>query len=191
MSIAERQQICIWNVLHMNPRPGNDDESKMRGHLGTELGNKISDTLVSIKHKDQNGVEFTVKQNDARGKDLDDWKFEIVDAAGSLGIPKIISGTPIATTEDERKKQEADDYFKQYNWTPSGATYTDLDKWLRSKGVTSNRRVDTLFNTAKEYGILVKSENKKYHYNGINRQVPNDIAEDLPFEKNNDSNLPF
>ena len=31
MTIAQKRNICIWNVLHMNPRPGNDDESKMRG----------------------------------------------------------------------------------------------------------------------------------------------------------------
>ena len=89
MSLASRRQICIWLALHMNPRPGNDDESKMRGHLGTELGNKVTDTLVSIKKKDNNGVTFTVKQQDARGKDLDDWQFEVTDQAGALGIPKI------------------------------------------------------------------------------------------------------
>ena len=89
MSLASRRQICIWLALHMNPRPGNDDESKMRGHLGTELGNKVTDTLVSIKKKDNNGVSFTVKQQDARGKDLDDWQFVVTDQAGALGIPKI------------------------------------------------------------------------------------------------------
>ena len=188
MSIAERQQICIWNVLHMNPRPGNDDESKMRGHLGTELGNKVTDTLTSIKEKKDGNVSFTVKQLDARGKDMDDWKFEIVDAAGALGIPKVMGG--YISNEEEHKKIEADDYFKQYHWTPSGATYTDLEKWLRSKGVTSNRRIDTLFNTAKEHGILVKSDNKKYHYNGLGRQIPNDSDEDLPFQRPDD-NVPF
>ena len=90
MAIAEKRHICIWNTLHMNPRPGNDDDSKMRGHLGTELGNKITDTLVSIKSKDNNGVVFTVKQQDARGKDMEDWKFEVTDEAGQLGIPKIV-----------------------------------------------------------------------------------------------------
>ena len=46
MATAERNQCCIWNTLHLNPRPGNDDESKMRGHAGTELGNKVTDTLI-------------------------------------------------------------------------------------------------------------------------------------------------
>ena len=97
MALAEQQHICIWNVLHMNPRPGNDDESKMRGHLGTELGNKITDTLVSIKKKDDNGVNFTVKQQDARGKDMEDWKFYITDAAGALGVPRIYQNAAATT----------------------------------------------------------------------------------------------
>ena len=95
MSLASQREMCIWNVLHMNPRPSNDDESKMRGHLGTELGNKVSDTFISIKKKDATtgDVTFTVKQNDARGKDVDDWKFRVTDDAGGLGIPRIIEST--------------------------------------------------------------------------------------------------
>ena len=89
MAEAQKRGICIWNALHLNPRPGNDDESKMRGHLGTELGNKVSDTLHCIKQKTANGVTFTVKQMDARGKDMYDWRFEVTDAAGALGVPKI------------------------------------------------------------------------------------------------------
>ena len=102
MSLASQRGICIWNVLHMNPRPGNDDESKMRGHLGTELGNKVSDTFASFKRKDPKTglVTFVVKQMDARGKDIDDWTFDVVDDAGGLGIPKIIEGKPIE--EEER-----------------------------------------------------------------------------------------
>lgn len=95
-STAEERKMCIWNALHQNPKANSDGEdAKMRGWTGTELGNKVSDTLVSVKNKTQNGVTFTVKQVDARGKDLDDWKFEITDDAGSLGIPKITSnGSP-------------------------------------------------------------------------------------------------
>lgn len=89
---AEDRNMSIWMALHQNPqRKNDDDEAKMRGWAGTELGNKVSDTLVSIKSKTSSGVTFTVKQQDARDKDIDDWKFEITDDAGNLGIPKIIS----------------------------------------------------------------------------------------------------
>ena len=102
-SMAEDRQMSIWNALHQNPsRKNDDDDAKMRGWIGTELGNKVSDTLVSIKTKTANGVTFTVKQQDARDKDLDDWKFEITDDAGNLGIPKIIStGTNLSSKSKE------------------------------------------------------------------------------------------
>jgi hypothetical protein len=190
MSLASQRNICIWNVLHMNPRPQNDDESKMRGHLGTELGNKVSDTFISTKKKDQSTgqVTFTVKQQDARGKDVDDWQFEVTDDVGGLGIPRILTGITLLTAEEQKRRQDtldADDYFKRYNWTSTGATYTDLEKWLRMKGVTSNRRIKTLFDTALETGIIYKNEKKKYHYKGLNKQLLNDSAEVIPFEKMN------
>lgn len=108
MSLAEDRHICIWGVLHMNPRPGNDDESKMRGHLGTELGNKVTDTLVSIKERKGSQVSFLVRQLDARGKDLDDWRFEVTEAAGALGVPKIISN-PVAVEQTKAKADSLED----------------------------------------------------------------------------------
>lgn len=192
MALAEQENICIWNTLHMNPRPGNDDESKMRGHLGTELGNKITDTLVSIKSKTADGVTFTVKQNDARGKDMEDWKFEVTDAAGALGVPRIFGGGEYVDNEQLKRKREADDYFSRYPWTAIGATYTDLEKFLRSKGVTSGRKISDLFNVASEAGIIYKSDKRKYHYAGMKGSIPNDKSLDLPFSKpSSDENAPF
>ena len=183
MSIAQERGICIWNTLHMNPRPRNDDESKMRGHLGTELGNKITDTLVSIKHKQDGQVWFTVKQDDARDKDLEDWEFIVNDAAGSLGIPQIKSTLTADEQEEAQLQQariEADDYFKLYHWTSTGATYTDIDKFLKQKGVTSNRKRVSIIDTAMEAGIIYKSS-RKYYYSGLNKEIPNDQSESLPF----------
>ena len=187
MALAEQRNICIWNTLHMNPRMKNDDESKMRGHLGTELGNKVTDTLVCIKHKnDKTGdVYFTVKQDDARGKDMEDWEFVVTGAAGALGVPQmraVASEQDITDTKIQQARIEADDIFKLYQWNSSGAIYTELEKWLKSKGITSNRRIGGLFDTAMEAGIIYKT-NRKYHYAGLNRDVPNDQSEALPFEK--------
>lgn len=90
-SEAEERRMCIWNALHQNPKANSVGEDvKMRGWTGTELGNKVSDTLVSVKNKTASSVTFTVKQVDARGKDMEDWKFVVTDDAGRLGIPKII-----------------------------------------------------------------------------------------------------
>lgn len=107
MQIATEKKICIWLALHMNPRPRNDDESKMRGHLGTELGNKVTDTLVSIKNKQGKEVTFKVQQLDARSKDMEDWQYVITDDAGALGIPKIIN--PQSTLTEAIKQVASDE----------------------------------------------------------------------------------
>ena len=121
MALATQKGICIWNVLHMNPRPSNDDESKMRGHLGTELGNKVTDTLVSFKKKDSSSgrVIFTVKQQDARGKDMDDWQFEVTDDAGALGVPRIV-GNVVGIDQQQREDVEGDNPEDIKQWIIQG-----------------------------------------------------------------------
>ena len=114
-SMAEERHMCIWNALHQNPNGKTDDDAKMRGWIGTELGNKVSDTLVSIKSKTASGVTFTVKQMDARGKDLDDWKFEVTDDAGNLGIPKII-GSGFNLPSKSKEEAQNDDVTLIREW---------------------------------------------------------------------------
>ena len=80
----------------------------MRGWIGTELGNKVSDTLISIKTKTASGVSFTVKQQDARGKDIDDWKFEVTDDAGNLGVPRITSNGANLPSKSKEQPQNDD-----------------------------------------------------------------------------------
>jgi hypothetical protein len=105
------------------------EDSKMRGWAGTELGNKVSDTLISIKSKTQNGVTFTVKQQDARDKDIDDWKFEITDDAGNLGIPRII--TSGANLNSKSKEQpECDDIQLIREWVEQAK---DQYEWPMSR----------------------------------------------------------
>ena len=103
-SLAEERNINIWMALHQNPsRKNDDDDAKMRGWAGTEYGNKVSDTLVSIKIKKPEGVTFVVKQQDARDKDMDDWTFEITEDAGLLGVPRIITkGTNLSSKSKEQ-----------------------------------------------------------------------------------------
>lgn len=181
MSLASKKHLCIWNVLHMNPRPQNDDESKMRGHLGTELGNKVSDTFVSIKKKDAGTgrVTFTVKQQDARGKDVDDWKFEIVDDAGGLGIPRIIENnvsTPLPQGDDPddilRWIQEAID---TYEWPMTRVNIKE--KVFRDIGGQKNKDKQQIdLNIAINLKYLVESTIKSG--NGSYMLQPSD---NLPF----------
>jgi hypothetical protein len=182
MTLATQYNCCIWNVLHANPRPTNDDEGKMRGHLGTELGNKVSDTFVSKKQKTEKGATFTVKQMDARGKDVEDWSFEVTDDAGGLGIPRILD-----TVVEVEKKGNAKEYDE--NWSeiakalreviqpPRAMSYSALRNDLKSKMGIGSTRADRLIRKALEKG-LVEFRFDKYTFNTA---VEKDINEDCPF----------
>ena len=202
MMTATEYDASLWAVLHENPMV-----DKLVGTLGSITQRKVSEIFTVIKIKqselkqsdrrdDLPDIYFRVKQVKARGRDVGDWLFEYVTAAGGWGQPIELedNGARVVNYADEkakRERQEADDYFKTYNWTPSGATYTDLEKHLRSKGVTSNRKIGNLFNTAMEAGIIYKSDKKKYHYNGLNKEQPNDESETLPFDSEPKGDAPF
>lgn len=195
MSLASSRNMCIWSVLHYNPRMTSDDASKMRGHLGTELGNKVSDTFISTKKKDAatGAVTFTVSQQDARGKDVEDWKFTITDDMGGLGIPRIIApaDAPQPVVTDTAKT--AAECFATYPWTNLGARYTDLENHLRKKfGLSNNRRIKELFDAAREAGILFQDSGRKYHYKDVTAPPADDGVQPLPFSNQDDNeDVPF
>ena len=194
MMMATYYDTSLWAVLHENPMV-----DKLVGTLGSITQRKVSEIFSVIKVKqsdlkendrraDLPGIYFKVKQNKARGRDVSDWLFQYVTSAGGWGQPveiedngKRISANDKAAQSEQREQQEADEYFKAYNWTSAGATYTDLERHLKRKGVTSNRKISTLFNTAMEAGIIYKTDKKKYHYNGIDRQKPDDEAQQIDF----------
>ena len=169
-STAEERHMCIWNALHQNPKANSDGEdAKMRGWTGTELGNKVSDTLVSIKEKRAGGVTFTVKQVDARGKDLEDWKFEITDDAGNLGIPKITSNgsgsksKPIEyDSEDDIRKWIAE-AANRYEWPMSRKSVKQL-VFGEVGGVKNDGRQQADLMVAINTGMLVESTLKSGGY---------------------------
>ena len=123
-SLAEERNMSIWCALHQNPKSGDAADDKMRGWIGTELGNKVSDTLISIKSKTANGVTFTVKQQDARDKDLDDWKFEITEDAGKLGIPKI-TNTGANLPSRSKEENQCDDTSVIQGWIEQARSMYD------------------------------------------------------------------
>jgi hypothetical protein len=203
MMLATHYDTSLWAVLHENPMV-----DKLVGTLGSITQRKVSEIFSVIKVKqcdlkpndqrsDLPDIYFRVKQNKARGRDVQDWLFQYVTNAGGWGQPveiedngQRIPANDKAAQKEQREQQEADDYFKTYNWTSAGATYTDLERHLKSKGVTSNRKISTLFNTAMEAGIIYKSDKKKYHYNGLDRQQPDDEAQQIDFTQQ-DGPTPF
>jgi hypothetical protein len=142
----------MWSVLHENPMA-----DKMVGTLGSILQRKVTEVFSVKKHKHEKekypnmpDIWFEVNQPKARGKDQDDWSFEVI-SAESWGVPvELDQNGRVNDPEAEKTRQfiiEANDRFSKFNWTSAGARYTDLESHLRSQGVTSNRRI-------KDYLIL-------------------------------------
>ena len=183
-SMAEERHMCIWNALHQNPNGKTDDDAKMRGWIGTELGNKVSDTLVSIKKKDATGVTFTVKQQDARGKDMDDWKFQVTDDAGNLGIPKIIGSGIDLPVRDKVKADTVEDIRQwikdasdMYDWPMSRKDIKE--KVFKEIGKQKNKDMQAAdLQVAMNMKYLTESTLKA---NGYYMLEPSDEIKDMPF----------
>ena len=191
MMMATHYDTSLWAVLHENPMV-----DKLVGTLGSITQRKVSEIFTVIKVKqadlkpneqrpDLPDIYFRVKQNKARGKDVADWLFKYVTNAGGWGQPVEIEDNGVKVVNDKEMAfiKEADERLKAFNWTSSGATYTELERYLRKS--VSGRRAGDLINIASEHGIIYKSDKKKYHYNGI-KELPKGNAQDLPFEAGNE-----
>ena len=161
-SIAEERRMNIWLALHQNPgKAADSDEAKMRGWIGTELGNKVSDTLVSIKSKTASGVTFTVKQQDARGKDLDDWKFEVTDDAGNLGIPRII-GSGFNLPSKSKEEAQNDDVTLIREWIEQASSQVNWPMTRADVKKLIFGQIGGQKNTAKQQADLMAALNMHY-----------------------------
>lgn len=188
MMLATYYDASMWAVLHENPMV-----DKLVGVLGSITQRKVAEifTVIKVKQSDINpnnrrpdlpDIYFRVKQNKARGRDVDDWLFRYETNAGGWGQPVEIgdNGTKVVDYKEQAFIKEADERLKSFNWTSAGSTYTELERYLRRS--VSGRRAGDLINIAMENGIIYKSDKKKYHYNGL-KNFPPDNIQDLPFPK--------
>ena len=187
MMLATHYDTSLWAVLHENPMV-----DKLVGTLGSITQRKVSEIFTVIKVKqadlkendrrsDLPDIYFKVKQNKARGKDVADWLFQYVTNEGGWGEPKEIdeNGAHVLNDKEIAFMKEADERLKAFKWTSSGASWTELERFLRRS--VSGRRAGDLINIAAEKGIIYKSD-KKFHYNGL-KELPKDNSQDLPFER--------
>ena len=202
MMLATYYDTSLWAVLHANPMV-----EKLVGTLGSITQRKVSEifTVIKVKQADLKANEkrddlpeiyFRVKQNKARGKDVADWLFQYVTNAGGWGQPVEIEDngvkvTNIAESKEIQMMKDADTLFKGYNWTTSGARWTDLDRYVRSKGIRGSKFSD-LLSLACEKGILYRDDKKKYHYHGLKDiPLPKDSTGDLPFPPSDNNETDF
>lgn len=202
MMLATYYDTSLWAVLHENPLV-----DKLVGTLGSITQRKVSEIFTVIKVKqadlkenerraDLPDIYFRVKQNKARGKDVADWLFQYVTNAGGWGQPVEIEEngakvTNIAESKEIQMMKDADTLFKGYSWTTSGARWTDLDRYVRSKGISGSKFSD-LLSLACEKGILYRDDKKKYHFHGLKDiPMPKDSTGDLPFPPGDNNETEF
>ena len=194
MMTATEYDASLWAVLHENPLV-----DKLVGVLGSITQRKVSeiftvqkvkqcDLKANEKRPDLPDIYFRVKQVKARGRDVSDWLFEYVTNAGGWGQPVEINdnGTKVVDNKEMQFIKEADERFGKLDWTSAGLSRTEVDSGLTKQGVTSNRRKADLINKAMDVGIIYKDgtkERPKYHYKGLDKPLPNDETQALPFDK--------
>ena len=196
MKLVTHYDMSMWCVLHENPMA-----EKMVGTLGSITQRKVTEALSVKKHKfekekypNKPDIWFEVLQPKARGKDQEEWAFEVVNAE-SWGVPVELedNGERVINPEVETLK-ECIARFKDMNWTSGGATYSDLDKHLTSQGITSGATRSKLINAALECQVITsegKKGHRKFYYNG-ERQLKSISQEALPFDKPEDDDaVPF
>ena len=174
MQVASHYGISVWCIVHQNP-----GGEKLVGHLGSFLERKVTDVFQTKKDKNDSTGEttFNVKQLKARGRDVEDWKFQVLPVAG-WGMPEQINKQPQkpVTCDDPKEILKwINEAVGSYEWP---MTRADIKKKVfREIGHqtnTSKQQAD--LDAAINLGYLVESTLKSG--NGSYMLQP---PEDLPF----------
>lgn len=178
MALSSRMNCCIWDVLHVNP-----NSEKMRGHLGTELGNKVSDIIHLTKKKNptnEEDVTYKAEETDARGhRDIKSITFRINDST-VFGMPELV-GEEEAEAMSNDAKSFLMGVMKKYVPKPGSISLTKLRDAIKAGEGIGSTKAWNLAQDAIKAGVIKQAINGKY--------VITDEAimpEALPFEKPTD-----
>lgn len=84
MALAEKLNIVVWTLLHLNP-----GSEKSVGHLGSFLERKATDILLTSQDKDTQMICISHEKH--RFRKIDDINYEVEDDEHHYGIPKLKS----------------------------------------------------------------------------------------------------
>ena len=190
MMLATHYDTSLWAVLHENPMV-----DKLVGTLGSITQRKVSEIFTVIKVKqselkehDRNPklppIYFRVKQNKARGKDVDDWYFHYVSADGGWGQPVEIDDE--AAQQVAAKVQDVQDVMLkavvkcllEFMSPPMSEYFTNIVKELKRRMHIGETKAKEYFNEANSRGVFHLPVNGRYT---LDSQQCDAILNELPF----------
>ena len=188
MSMSTHLHCTFWSVLHENP--GSD---KMRGHLGTEAGNKASDVIRVTKKKTASGVTFEVEQVAARGRDIESWQFVVTDDAGKLGVPKITNSGVVLPSSAKIGRVGLIDWKRLLDacdlvlGDAISLSKNKLEYQLKYACKFGTNKVRDFIDKAVEFGVLIERPGNTWGYNKDKANEINEKFENVSI----DPTLPF
>ena len=190
MMLATHYDTSLWAVLHENPMV-----DKLVGTLGSITQRKVSEIFTVIKVKqselkehDRNPnlppIYFRVKQNKARGKDVEDWYFHYVSVDGGWGQPVEIDDE--AAPQVAAKVQDVQDVMLkavvrcllEFMSPPMSEYFTNIVKELKRRMHVGETKAKEYFNEANSRGVFHLPVNGRYT---LDTQQCDAILNDLPF----------
>lgn len=148
MRLCSRNNCAILCVLHENKADGN-----MRGHLGTELLNKCSETYQVTKDKDGT---ITVEQTECRNAPVGKWSFFIDED----GVPR----QKATVTEVDKKREKMFATFKTIFNRKARFQYMDLVREYMESAPCCERTAKDHIKLAKDTSVISKQENGDYTF---------------------------
>lgn len=144
MQLTTDYGCTVVNVLHQNK---SKDDSSMRGHLGTELLNKLCDCFEVTKKSGK----FVVSCTDSRNIPTQDFAFSI-DAYGFFQAEDVPNNAVSAVAGEVRRVLPL--CFREH----SKLKYSDLVQRYQEEAAVSERTAKNRIKAAKDYDLLVVIE---------------------------------
>ena len=199
MMLATHYDTSMWLVLHENPLV-----DKLVGTLGSITQRKVSEIFTVRKHKqsdekpserrtDRPEIYFTVQQLKARGRDVDNWDFEVTTESG-WGTPRELIDTPPAPkfttkhTADELKRWITDGQGR-LDWPTTQRDF--IGQIIQPHGVDDESEQKELVQMALNRDFIRKQEKSEMKKGQVTPRLKLNGNAIPPFEGPTDEKPPF
>ena len=199
MMLATHYDTSMWMVLHENPMV-----DKLVGTLGSITQRKVSEIFTVRKHKqidekpnerraDRPDIYFTVQQLKARGRDVNNWDFEVTTENG-WGMPReIIDAPQVQTFRTKHTTSELKQWITEcqdkIEWPACRREFAR--EILLHYGVIDEQEQKELITMAINRGFIKLQEKNEMKKGQTNPRLKLNHNEILPFRDNNNEQAPF